>query len=268
MRSMKRREFLKSSAVVAGTAAVTTLFAAEKEPGKMRRLFELRKYHLRRGPMQKRFDDFYRDAAIPAMNRAGMNPIGVFSVMTGPDSPTFFVLIPHDSAESMVGATDRIRADADYQKSGKEFLDASPSDPSYVRVESWLLKAFETMPGIEVPALTTAKKSRLFELRTYESHSKRANKKKVEMFDKSEIAIFRRTGLTPVFFGETIIGSKMPSLTYMLVFENMPEHDKNWGTFASDPEWKKLSTTPGFTDGEIVSNISNLFLRPTGYSQI
>jgi len=234
----------------------------------MRRVFELRKYHLRRGPMQKRFDDFYRDAAVPAMNRAGMNPIGVFSVATGPDSPAFFVLIPHDSAESMIGATDRIRADSEYQKAGKEFLDAPPSDPSYVRVESWLLKAFETMPGIEVPALTTAKKSRLFELRTYESHSKRANKKKIEMFDKGEIGIFRRTGLTPVFFGETIIGSKMPSLTYMLVFENMAEHDKNWGTFGSDPEWKKLSTTAGYTDAEIVSNISNLFLRPTAYSQI
>ena len=234
----------------------------------MQRVFELRKYHLRRGPMQKRFDDFYRDAAVPAMNRAGMNPIGVFSVATGPDSPAFFVLIPHNSAESMIGATDRIRADSEYQKAGKEFLDAPPSDPSYVRVESWLLKAFDSMPAVEVPALTSAKKSRLFELRTYESHSKRANKKKIEMFDKGEIAIFRRTGLTPVFFGETIIGSKMPSLTYMLVFENMPEHDKNWGTFGSDPEWKKLSTTPGYTDAEIVSNISNLFLRPTAYSQI
>jgi len=35
------------------------------------------------------------------------------------------------------------------------------------------------------------------------------------------IAIFRRAGLQPVFFGETLIGAKMPNLTYMLVFENM-----------------------------------------------
>ena len=114
MPGMKRREFLKTSAAVAGTAAVTNLFAAEKEPGKMRHVYELRKYHLRRGPMQKRFDDFYRDAAIPAMNRAGMNPIGVFSVATGPDIPTLYVLIPHESAGSMIDATDKLRADADY----------------------------------------------------------------------------------------------------------------------------------------------------------
>jgi len=60
----------------------------------------------------------------------------------------------------------------------------------------------------------------------------------------------------------------MPSLTYMLTFENMAEHDKNWAAFIGDPDWKKMSTKPGYTDAEVVSNISNVFLRPAGYSQI
>jgi len=51
----------------------------------------------------------------------------------------------------------------------------------------------------------------------------------------------------------------MPNLTYMLTYVNMAAHDKNWGAFGSDPEWKKLSSTPGYTDAEIISNISNLF---------
>ena len=54
----------------------------------------------------------------------------------------------------------------------------------------------------------------------------------------------------------------------MLVYEDMAAHDKQWSAFGADPEWKKLSTTPGFTDPEIVSNISNSYLRPTAYSQI
>jgi hypothetical protein len=268
---MKRREFLKSSVAIASAAATTQLLAAEStESGKgsPREFYELRTYHLRRGPMQKRFDDFFRDAAIPAMNRAGISPVGVFSVATGPDSPTMYVLMPHKSAEAFATANDRVRADTDYQKAGAEFINCPPTDPSYVRVESSLLLAFETMPKIEVPSTPAMKKNRLFELRTYESHSKKANKKKIEMFNVGEIAIFRRAGLAPVFFGETLIGSKLPNLTYMLAFENMAEHDKNWGQFGSDPEWKKLSTTPGYTDGEIVSNISNVFLRPTAYSQI
>jgi hypothetical protein len=268
---MKRREFLKSSLAatsVAGLASTLETSAAEQGERFAREYYELRLYHLRRGPKQKLFDDFYREAAIPAMNRAGIGPIGVFNVAYGPDSPTMHVLIPHKTIESFSSALDRVRSDAEYQKSGLEFINAPAADPSYVRVESSLLVAFEGSPKIEVPAAAAGNKPRIFELRTYESHSKKANKKKIEMFNNGEIAIFRRTGLQPVFFGETLIGSKMPNLAYMLVFENMAAREKNWAAFASDPEWKKLSGKPGYTDAEIVTNISNVLLRPTAYSQI
>ena len=268
---MKRRDFLKSSLVISGAAGLSSLLespAAEQKTETTREFYELRLYHLRRGPQQLLFDNFYREASVPAMNRAGIGPIGVFTVAYGPDSPTLYVLIPHTSIESFATALDRVRSDTEYQKAGAAFINAPATDPSYVRVESSLMIAFQAIPKLEVPAAAKENKPRLFELRTYESHSKKANKKKVEMFNNGEIAIFRRTGLQPVFFGETLIGTKMPCLTYMLVFENMAAREKNWGAFASDPEWKKLSGTPGFTDAEIVSNISNLFLRPTAYSQI
>src|SRR5438105_4555820 len=267
---MKRREFLKSSlaASAAGLASVLEIFAAEKSAKAQREFYELRLYHLRRGPKQKLFDDFYREVAIPAMNRAGIGPVGVFNVAYGPDNPTMYVLIPHKTIESFGTALDRVRSDADYQKAGAGFINASPTGPSYVRVESSLMVAFAGIPTVEVPAPVKENQPRIFELRTYESHSKKANKKKIEMFNNGEIGIFRRTGLQPVFFGETLIGTKMPNLTYMLVFDNMAAREKSWGAFASDPEWKKLSTTPGYTDVEIVTNISNVFLRPTAYSQI
>jgi hypothetical protein len=268
---VKRREFLKSSLAASSAAGLASVFsaaAADASSKSTREFYELRLYHLRRGPKQKLFDDFYREAAVPAWNRAGVSPVGVFDVMVGPDSPTKYVLMVHKSIESVATATDRVRSDSEYQKAGAEFINVPPNDPGYIRVESSLLAAFEGMPKLEMTALTTDKKPRLFELRTYEAHSKKANKKKIEMFNQGEIAIFRRTGLTPVFFGETLIGTKLPNLTYMLVFENLAARDKNWSAFGSDAEWKKLSTTPGYTDAEIVTNISNVFLRPTAYSQI
>lgn len=228
--------------------------------------YELRMYHLRRGPKQKLTEDFFREAALPAMKRAGIGPIGFFNVMMGPDSPTLHVLIAHQSIESFATATARVIADPIYQKDGAAFLQSTASDPAYVRVESSLMVAFSAMPKLELPATN---KPRIFELRTYESHSKMANKKKIEMFGRmGEIAIFRRTGLQPVFFGETLIGRRMPNLTYMLVFDDMAAREKNWSTFVRDPEWKKLSSTPGYTDAEIVSSISNVLLSPTSYSQI
>ena len=109
----------------------------------------------------------------------------------------------------------------------------------------------------------------MFELRTYESHNERAHRAKVKMFaEMGEIDIFRRAGLTPVFFARTVSGGRMPSLIYMLVHENMAGREKSWGAFVTDPEWRKLAQTPGFSDADIVSNITTVFLRPAPYSQI
>jgi len=95
----------------------------------------------------------------------------------------------------------------------------------------------------------------------------KAAKKKIEMFNEGgEIAIFKKTGLQPVFFGETIIGPKLPNLTYMLVFDDMAMRDERWGTFGGDPDWKKLRANPAYKDA--VSNTTDIILRPAQYSQI
>lgn len=267
---MKRRKFLTASLAASGLAGLAPLthFAAEMGAKAKPEYYELRLYHLRRGPNVKRVNDFFREVAVPAMTRNGIGPVGVFDVMFGPDNPTLYVLIPHSSLEAFAAAGERLNADPEYQKAGADFLGRPATDPPYIRAESSLMVAFDGMPKLEVPAAAAGNKPRIFELRIYESHNKKANKKKIEMFNIGEIGIFRRTGLQPVFFGEALIGSRLPNLTYMLTFEDMEVRNKNWAKFAADPEWKKLSTSPGFTDGEIVSNISNVILRPTPYSKI
>ena len=153
-----------------------------------------------------------------------------------------------------------------YARDGAAILQAPLSDPAFVRVESTLLRAFESMPAVEPAAGPSAPRSRIYELRTYESHSTRAAMNKLKMFNAGEIPIFRRAGLTPVFFGETIIGSNMPSLIYMVTFPNMPARDAAWSAFGQDPEWKTLSADPQYRDN--VSAISDIILQPTSYSQI
>jgi hypothetical protein len=266
---MKRREFIKSSVAVgamAAATATTVVRAAEEKSPAARELFELRQYHLRQGPMLKRFDDFYRDIAVPAWNRAGVSSVGVFDLMIGPDQPTKYVLLPFKSVDVMASAREKFETDDTVLKS--EFANVPPTDPAYIRKESSLLLAFTGIPKLEIPPQVAEKKGRIFELRTYEAHSRKANKKKVEMFNVGEIEIFRRAGLRPVFFGEGLIGSNLPKLTYMLVYDDMPAHDKCWAAFGGDPEWKKLSTTPGYTNAEILTNITSVFLRPTWYSQV
>ena len=268
---MKRREFVTSSLAASAMAGLGSTGEAAGGGGAgdpAPEYYQLIVCRLRRGPQVKLTDDFLRDAALPAMGRSGVGPVGVFSTMIGPDSPTVYVLVPSPSLEAVATLPQRLFADPEFLKAGAAYINAPATEPGYVRLETSLLAAFVGMPKLEVPPTTAERAPRIFELRIYESHSKKANLTKIKMFNEGEIAIFRRTGLRPVFFGETLIGSRLPNLTYMLTFDSIEQRDKNWSTFVSDPEWKKLSTTPGYTDAETVSNISNVLLSPAPYSQI
>lgn len=261
---MNRRRFLSTSLSAAGAGAFGAAAGAQTSKP-LPEYYELRQYHLR-VTMRQRFSEHFRDEALPAYNRAGIGPIGVFTVAVGPDSPTFWVLLPHKSLDS-VGALDaRLLADEKYRSSA--FLRLPSTDPGYVRIDSQVMAAFDGIPVLEKPTGALAGASRVFELRTYESHNKTAHRKKVEMFNRGEIDIFKRTGLTPVFFGSNLVGTRLPSLTYMLVFEDMAARERNWPQFVNHPDWKTLVATPGYGDAEIVTNIHSYILRPTPYSQI
>ena len=239
--------------------------AAQSPP----QIYEWRQFSLRTGTQPRRLADYLQNARIPALNRLGHTPIGVFEAVFGVPSPTVFMLTPFASAEALAAHESLLDKDEAFTKAAATFGESAPSDPLYVRQEVSILRAFPEMPRIEVPAATAKKGPRLFELRTYESHNERAHRAKVKMFaEMGEIDIFRRVGLTPVFFARTLAGPRMPNLVYMLVHENMAGREKSWDAFRTDAEWRKLSQTQGFTDPEIVSNITTIFLRPAGYSQI
>ncbi len=262
MTSMFGTTLLAAAGASAGTGGQAATSASPS-------IYTWRQYILRNGTQPRRLADFLQNAAIPALNRLGHSPIGVFEVVTGLPTPTMFVMTPFSSIDLLLSLEGRLDKDEEYGRAAAGYGDAPATDPAYIRQEVSLLTAFPRMPRVEVPAATAAKGPRLFELRTYESPSERTHRAKVRMFEEmGEIDIFRRCGLTPVFFSRTLVGPRMPSLVYMLVYENQAARDKGWAAFRDDPDWKKLSTTAGYTDPEIVSNITSVLLRPTAYSQI
>ena len=260
---MDRRNFLAAAAVTA--AAPLSTLEAMTQPAP-RQYIELRRYHLLLGAKQRAFNTFMGEAAVPAMNRAGVSKVGAFSVVYGENAPSLLLVLAHSSLESVVSLREKLAADAAYAKAGAAILDAPLSDPAFVRVESTLLRAMNAMPSIEAAAGAGTNAPRIYELRTYESHSDKAALNKLAMFNAGEVPIFRKTGLTPVFFGETVLGAKMPSLNYMLTFADMAARDAAWKAFSADPDWKTLSADPQYKEN--VSAISDIILRPTPYSQI
>jgi hypothetical protein len=260
---MDRREFHAATAVAAASPSGKLDALAQTAS---RQYIELRRYHLLPGTKQRAFVAFVGDSAIPAMNRAGVGRVGAFTVVYGENAPSLLLVLTHQTLDGVVSLRDRLAADTVYARAGAAILDAPMSDPAFVRVESTLLRAFDSMPAVEPSAGAGTATPRIFELRTYESHSNRAALNKLKMFNAGEVPIFRRAGLTPVFFGETIIGSNMPNLMYMLTFSDMSARDAAWSRFSQDPAWKSLSADPQYRDN--VSAISDVILQPTAYSQL
>ena len=232
-----------------------------------REFYELRTYEMQTGNRRAVLNDYLEKAYLPALNRQGSKPVGVFSVVSGSNGLNLFVLVPHASLESFLASNGKLAADADYLKAAAPYLSASIDNPAYTRYESTLLWAFKNMPRVRVPAETAGNKPRIFELRIYESHSEAAALKKIEMFNEGgEIAIFDKVGLRSVFFGQTLIGRRQPNLVYLTVHQDMAAREKTWEDFRNSPDWKALSTNPVYAN--TVSATTVVFLRPTAYSQI
>ena len=262
---MKRRAFVKSSLLLTSLGSLIPAVSKANSKKSKQEFYELRVYTLKNETQEKLVDNYFQAAAIPALNRLGSKNIGVFKELKPEGQTKIFVLIPFASLDDFLKVEEKLFKDANYLQAGASYLTAPATEPAYDRIESSLMKAFVHLPKIEVPQ----NKPRIFELRRYESATETAGKKKIEMFnDAGEIDIFKRVGLTPVFFGETLIGGMRPNLTYMLTYDDMEEHDRNWKTFGSDPEWKKISSMPEYANSKIVSRITRTFLVPTAFSQV
>jgi len=259
---MKRRSFvlsgLAASAMPSGTLAAP--------PNTPRAWFELRFFHLRNDFERPRLDALLKDVYLPASSRLGFGPVGFFNVSVGPSMPMLIGLTSYASLAAMEAALDQMAADTAWNKALEEF--SRPKEPAYTRMESRLIRAFASMPGVEVPPQDPGRAPRVFELRVYESRNLKACLTKIKMFEEGEISIFRKTGLLPVFFGQTVVGSGLPSLTYMLAYDSVEAREENWRKFIGHPDWIRLRAMSGYSDAEIVSNIHSCFLRPTNYSPI
>jgi hypothetical protein len=268
---MQRRAFLTSSLAAAALSAAppaNSQSASSAPTAKGRLYYELRRYQFSNGPQKKLCDDFFQSALIPAANRLGITPVGAFNLAIGPETPTIYVLLPSPSPETVVNLEARLAQDPEYMKTGAAFLNAPATAPAFNRLESSLMIAFEKIPSLTLPASTAKNESRVFELRTYQSPSDQDHKRKIEMMQSGEEAIFANAGFSQVFYGDTLIGPRLPNLTYMLSYESVAVRDKVWSAFANAPDWKALQAQPRYAFESIVSSITNVILTPTPYSQI
>lgn len=251
---------------MAGLSTASPSANAAESGSSNREYYELRIYRLKNGAKCDLLDAYLEKAAIPAWNQLGIKSVGVFTEKEPKDAPAVYVLVPHPSLDAFVKASARLNSLSGLDQAAQDYLQSPKANPGFERIDSWLMLAFAGMPKLEQPDYSRDKKGRMFELRTYQSHSELKAIKKVEMFNSGEIDVMREVGLGPIFYGQALIGRDLPHLTYMLSAENDEAHKKHWEAFGKHPVWNKMKDDPQFAD--TVSKISNHFLVPTAYSQV
>ena len=224
-------------------------------------IYELRTYELFQSSNFKNFNTYFKDHFIPTLNDQGIENIGVFQEVSEDLPRKIYVFIPYKDMETYQKTRNTMAGDLTLQKTSAELNPLS--NPMFNRYQTSLYVAFDGMSKLFKPD----NKNRFFELRTYESHSEAAYRRKVNMFNEGELELFEELDFGSVFFGDKIAGDRMPCLTYMLSFESLEERNENWGQFSNHPTWAKLKSDPAYKDS-CCSSITRAFLTPMPYSQL
>jgi len=212
-------------------------------------------------------DAFLEKALIPSLNRMGIANVGALSLEAPVEGKTsLYLLLPLSGAGQVASVMDALGKDTAFLENGKSYLETDIKKPVYTRMRSELLVAFNCFPKLAVPKQKIENKDRLFELRVYESPTERMGVLKVEMFNSGEVPIFLDCGIQPVFFGQAIVGDRMPNLTYMTVYDDAAQRDASWKKFQSHPDWAKLKVVEKYAGA--VSKIHKINLLPRPYSQL
>lgn len=232
-----------------------------------RQLYQLKIYSFKNSEQANLTDSFLSGSYLPAMKKLGISNIGVFKTRDDEvDSLSkTYVLMPFKSLDDFLKLDTKLLNDDVFLQSGKEYLNASHTNPPYNRIQSVLLRAFEDMPIMELPKLSGPKSERIYELRSYESATEALYRNKVEMFNAGgEIKIFSKLDFNAVFYAEVLSGANMPNLMYMTTFENMDARDAHWKNFVDSEDWKTLKVEPQYQNN--VSHADIMLLKPAEYS--
>lgn len=250
---------------MAALAAIAATGASGASTSAVSTYIELTEWRMHNSAEQQehRVSEFLQSGLTPSVAAAGGRVIGAFGNVIGQNGPYYVTLTHWRALSQMQTWLEESRKSGAYREAMKRM--AAGNGLPFVRVESCLLRCFDVFPE---PAVVKADKPRIFELRTYDAQSFAALETKVEMFNTGEAKIFERLGFRPVFFGEAFSGPQLPHLTYMLSYDSLAARDQLWNAFIADAEFTALRSKPGYSDAEIVANISNAILRPLPFSPI
>lgn len=226
-----------------------------------------RHYEIAPGIGGQACDEYFQGALIPAANRLGIRPVGAFNAWF---APTYalgkYLLLPSESVELLANLDARMAEDPDYLEPAEAFLAAPVAQPPFVRMESTLMRAMAAFPGLSLPENSSENDDRIFEFRVYEQPTEQAHSTKIDMFENGEDEVLRSVGFDAIFYAKNLVGTRLPSLSYMWIYDSLDERQNAERRWFSSQDAAALFADPRWAGSNSV--FGNIILRPTPYSQI
>ncbi len=226
--------------------------------------FEFFYIHMQNGSQPPRMMKWLENGLWPICQKHGFGPMRFFNVDIGPSLPTALNIFSYPSLAEMEALWGKLNSDPDY---AAVVADVEKDEPAFYRTEAMLLRAtpfcppFQATPG-DAPG------HKLYELRIYESPTNRQLAYLHDRFAGGEIDIFHRSGIHPILYADTVFGPNQPNMVYLIPFDSADQREKSWTAYRNDPDWIKIRDESIRHGGEIVRNITNMLLSPTGFSMI
>jgi len=242
------------------TGAIIACFAnqsmAQVNDGQIQ---EWRIYNFQMGGNAARLDRLMTDILLPLYKDMGIE-VGCFKE-NNPNSPApYYFLFVYPSFDVYLKANDILLKNSAFVEAMKE--DAAANRQMFFRYDSYLCRPFEAWPKVTPVAGKT-----IYEWRKYESANIEAGTRKVQMFNKEEIAVFLECGVNPLSFGQIIAGKELPGLIYVTHYNDMADREASWAKFNNHPEWQRMRAAPEWANATIANN-RIVFLTPLPYSPI
>lgn len=246
----------------------TPSIADESNPGAGSQFYEVRTYVIGKKGNADALDSYLQNALIPALDRQGIGPVGVFATSEADKNNTnsIFVVIPYDQLTGLVTSQDQLASDTEYQTKAAEYLNLPYNQSPYERIRSELLSSMACWPIAKVTDGALDNDERVFELRVYESATEKIAETKIDMFNAGEVPIFLDCNILPIFIGKCVAGPQMPSMTYLTTYPSEAERLKSWKAFVAHPDWATLKVIPKYLN--TVSRIDKFVLKAKPYSQM
>lgn len=265
---MNRRTFLvrDTPATLMGVAAASRWSFASPAADKSiaSPYFEFFWIHMQNGSQTSRMAKWLESSLLPICQKNGFGPMGVFAVTVGPNLPSTLIIFAYPSLAEMEAQWGKLNSDPDYSTAVAAIEN---DEPAFHRTESMLLRATSFCPPLTaIPAGDPPHK--IYEMRVYESPTNRQLGFLHDRFAGGEIDIFHKSGIYPVLYADSVFGPNQPNMTYLIPFESESHREKAWGAFNADPDWARIRADSIRRGGEIVRNITNMFLAPTSFSML